>query len=86
MDRKKRGKHKILTWEKMVIKLRGKYIKYEYTLRMCKRLNKLKKIDGFVKRYFEGFCRMAMRASFVQDSEDNIMQFVDGFKFSIRGR
>ena len=39
---KRRGKNKIHTWEKMVIKLRGKYVNSNYTLRMCRKLERLK--------------------------------------------
>ena len=84
MDRKCRHQDKIQTWENMVIKLRGKYVNYEYTLRMCERLEKLKQNNRCVEIYFDKFCRNAMRASFVQDSEENIMQFVDGLKLSIK--
>ena len=83
MDKKHRGKGKIQTWEKMVIKLRGKYVSSEYTLRMCRSLEKLKKNDRCVESYFEYFCRMAMRASFVPNSEEEIIQFVDGLRLSI---
>ena len=53
MDRRRRGKDKIQTWEKMVIKLRGKYVNYDYILRMHRRLEKLKKDGRSVESYFE---------------------------------
>ena len=84
MDRKHSGKDKIQTWEKIVIKLRNEYINSEYTLSMCIRLEKLRKNDRSVESYFEEFCRMAMRVCFVLDSEENIMQFFDGLKLSIK--
>ena len=68
----------------MVFKLRGKYVNFEYNLRMHTRLEKLKKKDKNVEIYFEEFCRMAMRASFVSDSEEKIMQLVDGLRLSIK--
>ena len=53
MNKKCRGKEKIETWEKMLIKLRGKYVNSEYTLRMCRMLEKLNKNDRSVERYLE---------------------------------
>lgn len=68
----------------MVIKLRGKYISSKYNLRMHRILKKLKHNDRCVECYFEEFCGMAMRVDFVTDSEEKIMQFVDGLRLSIQ--
>ena len=73
MDIMHRGKDKIKTWEKMVIKLRGKYANFEYTLRMCIRLELLKHNGRSVESYFEQFCRMAMKTGFVLDSQEKII-------------
>lgn len=49
----------------MVTYLRGKFVTFEYTLKMNIRLEKLNKNCRCVENYFENFCSMAMIVGFV---------------------
>jgi hypothetical protein len=49
MDKKLRGKDKIKSWEKMVTKLRGKFVNYSYHLKMKRILETLKKKNKCVE-------------------------------------
>jgi len=58
-DRKWRGRDKIQNWEKTIIKLRGKFVNFYCTLKMKRRLEKLKKIDKCVEGYLMNFVAWA---------------------------
>jgi N-glycosylase/DNA lyase len=84
IDRRRGGKDMIQKWDKLVSTIRGKFITFDYTLQMIRRLERLKHTERFIVEYTEEFSKIAMRAYLVQDSEEKTVKFVNGLKLSIQ--
>lgn len=52
-ERKKKGKAKIISWDRMVAKLKGKFLPSDYVIQLKRRLQNLKQKDMDVKSYAE---------------------------------
>jgi hypothetical protein len=57
-----KGKQKIKIWDRMVAKLKAKFIPKDYKINMFRRLKNLKQRSLSVKEYTEEFYRMNIKA------------------------
>ena len=56
LDRNSRGKEKITKWERIVAKLKHKFIPIDYELDMLKKIQGLKQVGKLVQEYTKEFC------------------------------
>jgi hypothetical protein len=62
VERRRNGKQKIKNWERMVAKLKSKFILKDYQINLYRRLKNLKQRGLSVKEYTEEFYRLNIRA------------------------
>jgi hypothetical protein len=62
VDRRCKGKSKIKSWDRMVAKLKAKFIPKYYQINMFRKLKNLRQKGLLVKEYTEEFYRLNIRA------------------------
>jgi hypothetical protein len=60
-DRRSKGKKKIKSWDRMVAKLKDKFIPKDYHINMFRKLQNLRQKELTVKDYTEEFYRLNIR-------------------------
>jgi hypothetical protein len=60
-ERRSKGKHKIKNWDKMVSKLKAKFMPKYYQINLFRKLQNLRQKGMTVKGYTEEFYRMNIR-------------------------
>jgi hypothetical protein len=61
-DRRRKGKQKINIWDRMVAKIKDKFIPKDYQINMFRRLQNLRQKGMIVKEYRKEFYRLNIRA------------------------
>jgi hypothetical protein len=71
-DRRYKGKKKIKSWDRMVAKLKAKFIPKDYQINMFRRLQNLRQKGLSVKEYTEEFYRLNIRAGHRESDEEKV--------------
>jgi hypothetical protein len=61
-DRRSKGKQNIKSWDRMVAKLKEKFIPKDYQINLFRRMQNLRQKGMTVKEYTEEFYRLNIRA------------------------
>ena len=73
-NRKSRGKEKIITWLKMVNKVKKKFLLSDYQLSLLRKMQNLRQKDMTMKEYTEEFYRLDIKSGHVDDEFEKISQ------------
>ena len=84
IDRQRKGKKKIKTWEKMVNKIKKKFLPAHYQVNLLRRMQNLKQKDMSVKDYIEELYRLNIRTRHVDDEVEKIVRYLNGLRFGIQ--
>lgn len=84
VDRHRRGKVKIKSWERMVSKLKSKFMPDDYQVNLFWKLQNLKHKESSVKEYTEAFYRLNIRSRNVDDEIKQVARYLNGLQMSIQ--
>lgn len=84
LDRKRKRKDKIKVWSKMVNKLKGKLLPYDYQINLVQRMQSLRQKDSLVKEYTEEFYILDIRSGHDEDDVEKIGRYLNGLRVSIQ--
>ena len=84
IDRQRKGKQKIKTWEKMVNKIKKKFLLANYQVNFLRRMKKLKQKDMSVKDYTDEFYRLDPRFGHVDDEIEKVARYLNGLRSRIQ--
>jgi hypothetical protein len=76
-EHKRNGKQTIKNWDRMVAKLKAKFILKDYQINLYRRLQNLKKRGLSVKEYTEEFYRLNIRAKQKENEEEKIARYIN---------
>lgn len=82
-ERRKKGKSKIVSWDKMVAKMKGKFLPKDYAIQMFRKLQGLKQKEMDVKTYTEEFYKLSIRSSHNENENEKIARYLGGLRFNI---
>jgi hypothetical protein len=83
-DRRSKGKNKIKSWDRMVSKLKAKFIPKDYQINMFRRLQNLRHKGLTVKEYTEYFYRLNIRAGNRERDEEKVSRHINGLRYEIQ--
>jgi hypothetical protein len=83
-DRRHKGKKKIKNWDRMVAKLKAKFIPKDYQINMFRRLQNLRQKGLSVKEYTEEFYRLNIRAGHRESDEEKVSRYINGLRYEIQ--
>jgi hypothetical protein len=67
-ERKNKGKTRIKSWDRMVAKLKGKFMPKDYQLNIFRQMKNMKQKGMSVKEYTEEFYRLNIRAGHIEEN------------------
>eukprot|EP00253_Pinus_taeda_P004479 PITA_04479 len=82
-DRKRLNKTPIRSWERMVVKLKGRFLPKDYQVDLCRRVQSLRQKGMTVKEYTEEFYRVNLRAGYTHETPEKTTRYVNGLRMEI---
>lgn len=82
--RRRKNVQKIKNWDKMVAKLRGKFLPKGYMPTLFRSIQNIKQRAMTVREYPEEFYKVNIRAQYVEDSAEKIARYINGLKLDIQ--
>lgn len=82
--RRNKGKRRITSWDRMVAKLKGKFLPQDYQLNIFQHMQNIKKKSMFLKEYTEEFYRLSIRFGHVEANDEKLARYINGIIFEIQ--
>jgi hypothetical protein len=83
-DRRRKGKAKIRSWDRMVAKFKRKFMPKDYQLNMFRKLQNLRQKSMTVKEYTEEFYRLNIRAGHIEEDAEKVSRYINGLRYDIQ--
>jgi hypothetical protein len=83
-DRRCKGKQKIKSWDRMVAKMKAKFIPKDYQITLFRRMQNLRQKLMTVKEYTEEFYRINIRAGHRESDDEKVARYMNGLRYDIQ--
>jgi Icc-related predicted phosphoesterase len=83
-DRRCKGKQKIKSWDRMIAKMKAKFIPRDYQITLFRRMQNLRQKMMTVKEYSEEFYKMNIRVGHRESDDENFSRYLNGLRYDIR--
>jgi hypothetical protein len=83
-DRRSKGKEKIKSWDRMVSKLKSKFIPKDYQINLFRRLQNLRQKGMTVKDYTKEFYRRNIRTGQREKDDEKVSMYINGLRYEIQ--
>jgi hypothetical protein len=83
-DRHCQGKQKIKSWDRMIAKMKAKFIPRDYQISLFRRMQNLRQKLMTVKEYIEEFYRLNIRASHRENNDEKVARYMNGPRYEIQ--
>jgi hypothetical protein len=82
-DRHCKGKQKIKSWDRMIAKMKAKFIPRDYQISLFRRMQNLRQKLMMVKEYKEEFYRLNIRAGHRESDDEKVARYLNGLRYDI---
>jgi len=83
-ERRSKGKHKINNWDRMVAKLKAKFMPKDYQINLFRLLQNLRQKGMIVKEYTEEFYKMNIMIGQQEKDDEKIVRYINGLRYEIQ--
>ena len=83
-ERKKKNKVVIKSWDRMVSKMRGKFLPKDYQLGLYKKMQNLRQRMLTVREYTEEFYKVNLRVGYIEDTSEKTTRYINGLRMDIQ--
>jgi hypothetical protein len=83
-DRRSKGKKKIKNWDRMVAKMKAKFIPKDYQINLFRKLQNLRQKGLTVKEYTEEFYKLNIRAGQREKDDEKVSRYINGLRYEIQ--
>jgi hypothetical protein len=83
-DRRCKGKKRIKIWDRMVAKMKAKFIPRDYQINMFRRMKNLRQKGMTVKEYTEEFYRLNIRVGHRESDDEKVARYMNGLRYDIQ--
>jgi hypothetical protein len=83
-DRCYQGKQKIKSWDRMIAKMKAKFIPRDYQISLFRRMQNLRQKLMTVKEYTEEFYRLNIRAGHRESNDEKVARYMNGLRYEIQ--
>jgi hypothetical protein len=83
-DRRCKGKQKIKSWDRMVAKMKEKFIPRDYQITLFRRMQNLRQKLMSVKEYTEEFYKLNIRAGHRESDDEKVARYMNGLRYDIQ--
>jgi hypothetical protein len=84
VDRCCKGKQKIKSWDRMIAKMKAKFIPRDYQITLFRRMQNLRQKLMTVKEYTEEFYRLNIRAGHRESDDEKVVRYLNGLRYYIQ--
>jgi hypothetical protein len=82
--RRSKGKQRIKSWDKMVAKLKAKFIPKDYQINLFRKMQNLRQKGMTIKEYTEEFYRLNIRIGQWERDEEKVAIYINGLRYEIQ--
>jgi hypothetical protein len=82
-DRRCKGKKKIRSWDRMVTKMKAKFIPKDYQITIFRRMQNLRQKLMSVKEYTEEFYKLNIRAGHRESDDEKVAKYMNVLRYDI---
>jgi hypothetical protein len=79
-----KGKQKIKSWDRMIAKMKEKFISRDYQITLFRRMQNLRQKLMTVKEYIEEFYRLNIRAGHWESDDEKFARYMNGMRYDIQ--
>jgi hypothetical protein len=83
-DRRCKGKQKIKSWDRMIAKMKEKFIPKDYQITLFRRMQNLRQKLMSVKEYTEEFYKLNIRAGHRESDDEKVARYMNGLRYDIQ--
>jgi hypothetical protein len=83
-DRRCKGKKKIKSWDRMITKMKEKFIPRDYQITLFRRMQNLRQKLMTVKEYTEEFYKLNIRAGHWERDDEKVARYMNGLRYDIQ--
>jgi hypothetical protein len=83
-DRCCKGKQKIKSWDRMIAKMKVKFIPKDYQITLFRRMQNLRQKLMSLKEYTEEFYKLNIRAGHRESDDEKVSRYMDGLRYDIQ--
>jgi hypothetical protein len=83
-DRRCKGKQKIKSWDRMIAKMKAKFIPRDYQISLFRRMQNLRQKLMTVKEYTEEFYRLNIRVGHPERDDEKVSRYLNGLRYNIQ--
>jgi hypothetical protein len=83
-DRRCKGKQKIKSWDRMIAKMKVKFIPRDYQITLSRRMQNLRQKLMTVKEYTEEFYRLNIRVGHWESDDEKVARYLNGLRYDIQ--
>jgi hypothetical protein len=84
VERRSKGKHKIKSWDRMVAKLKAKFMPKDCQINLLRKMQNLRQKGMTVKEYTEEFYRLNIRTGQRERDEEKAIRYINGLRYEIQ--
>jgi hypothetical protein len=84
VERRSKGKQKINNWDRMVAKMKDKFMPKHYQINIFRKLYNLRQKGMIVKEYRKEFYKLNIRTGQREKDEENISRYINGLRYEIQ--
>jgi hypothetical protein len=83
-DRYCKGKQKIKSWDRMIAKMKSKFIPRDYQITLFWRIQNFRQKLMSVKEYTEEFYRLNIRVGHRESDDEKVARYMNGLRYDIQ--
>jgi hypothetical protein len=83
-ERRSKGKQKIKNWDRMVAKMKAKFMPKDYQINLFRKLQNLRQKGMTVKEYTEEFYKLNIRTGQREKDEEKVSRYINGLRYEIQ--
>jgi hypothetical protein len=83
-DRRCKGKQKIKSWDRMIVKMKAKFIPRDYQITLLRRMQNMRQKLMTVKEYIEEFYKLNIRAGHRERDDEKVARYMNGLRYDIQ--
>jgi hypothetical protein len=83
-DRRCKGKHKIKSWDRMIAKMKEKFIPRDYQITLFRRIENLRQKLMIVKEHTEEFYKLNIRVGHRESDDEKVARYLNGLRYDIQ--
>jgi hypothetical protein len=85
-DRRCKGKQKIKSWDRMIAKMKEKFIPRDYQITLFRHMKNLRQKLMTVKEYTEEFYRLNIRVGHRESGDEKVERYLNGLRYEIQDK